>query len=75
MKVYIPYYDRGYHIQEADTENISRIGRYWRYNGWIYGDTAYTTEDGARAYINKQYHEARKSEYMPFRAGITEATA
>ena len=75
MKIYIPYYDKNYHIQEADAEKARRIGRYWTYNGWIYGDVAYTTQEGAEAYINKQYHAAKQAEYMPFRAGTLEATA
>lgn len=65
MEIYVPYYDRGWHVQTADASRARRIGRYWSYNGWIYGDTAYTTADGAQAYINKQYHTARKSEHMP----------
>lgn len=70
MKIYIPYYDRGYHIQEADSEKMRRIGKYWNYNGWIYGDTAYITEEGAQADIDKQYSVARKSEYQPIICGI-----
>ena len=65
MKVYIPYYDRCYHILEADADKMRRIGKYWRYNGWIYGDTAYTTREAAEAYINKNYSAARTSEYQP----------
>ena len=73
MNIYIPYYDRGYHIQKADAEKARRIGRYWLYNGVIYGDTAYTTETGAQAYINNRYNESRQTEYNPFRAGMQEA--
>lgn len=64
MKIYIPYYDRGWHIQPADSEKARRIGRYWTYSGWTYGPTVYTTEDGAQAYIDRRYHEAMQSEYQ-----------
>jgi hypothetical protein len=70
MKIFIPYYDRGYHIQEANSETARRIGKYWNYNGWIYGDTAYTTREAAEAWINRDYNIARKFEYMPMTYGI-----
>jgi hypothetical protein len=63
MDIYIPYYDRGWHIQPAKADKARKLGGYWSYCGWIYGPNAYTTEDGAQAYIDKQYGEARISEY------------
>ena len=65
MKIYIPYYDRGWHIQEADADRARRIGRFWLYNSVIYGDTAYNTEAASQAYIDKQYNKARLEEYKP----------
>ena len=65
MKIYIPYYDRGWHVQEADSGRARKIGRFWEYGGWIYGDTAYTTEEGAQAYIDKRYNQAFQLAYNP----------
>ena len=70
MKIYIPYYDRSWKIQEADTENARRIGKSWLHFGTIFGENAYTDKQGAENYINKKYSDARKTEYMPFRGGI-----
>ena len=68
MKIYIPYYDRTWKIQEADAEQVRHIGRdkSWLYRGMIFGPYAYTDEQGAENYINKKYSDARKTEYMPF---------
>ena len=65
MTIYIPYFDRGWHIQQADANKARKIGNYWNYCGWIYGQNAYTTEDGAQAYINKNYSTAHATEYCP----------
>ena len=68
MKIYIPYYDRTWKIQEADSETAREIGSFvksWLWRGMIYGPTAYTDEQGAQNYINKRYNEARKTEYRP----------
>ena len=62
--IYIPYYDRGWHIQTADASKARKIGNYWNYCGWIYGPTAYNTETGAQQYINKQYAQAKQAEYI-----------
>ena len=64
MEIYIPYHDHNrWNIQTADGEETRRIGSYWEYRGTIYGLTAYTTYEGAQAYIEKRYHEAEQSEY------------
>ena len=68
MDIYIPYYDRGWHIQPAKADRVRKLGNYWSYCGWIYGPNAYTTEDGAQAYIDKRYGEARIAEYKEVRA-------
>lgn len=65
MKICIPYYDSGYHIQEADSEKMRRIGKYWNYNGTIYGYTAYKTREAAEAYIRRNYNTAKAFEYQP----------
>ena len=64
MNIYIPYYNRGYHVQQAD-ESARRVGGCWLWCGTFYGPTAYTTEQGAMQYINKQYNDAKKTEYKP----------
>ena len=64
MNIYIPYYNRGYHVQQADA-SAKRVGGYWLWCGTIYGPTAYTTEAAAYQYINKQYNDAKKAEYKP----------
>ena len=65
MTIYMPYYDRGYHVLEADTERARKIGKYWHYCGCCYGSTAYTTEAGAQAYIDKRYSVSIPLEYNP----------
>ena len=65
MKIYIPYYERGWHIQTADSEEaLRRVGHLWMYSGTVYGTTAYTTQEGAQAYTDKRYYEAQQSEYQ-----------
>lgn len=64
MEIYIPYYNHGWHIQLVDSEKVRRIGCYWTYRGTIYGPTAYTTHEGASAYIDKRYYEAQQSGYQ-----------
>lgn len=63
MTIYIPYYSNKYGIVEADSDKARKIGGYWHYNGWVYGPTAYTTKEGAEAYISKYYEKARETEY------------
>lgn len=63
MDIYIPYYDNGWHIQVAKAGEAFKIGGSWHYRGWIYGPTAYTSRDGAQAYIDKRYPTARSFEY------------
>ena len=58
--IYIPYYDKGWHILKADASKARKVSGYWLYCWVIYGDTAYTTEDGAQYYIDKRYNEAKK---------------
>ena len=68
MKIYIPYYDRTWKIQEADSETARQIGsfdKWWLWRGNIYGPNAYTDEQGAQNYIDRRYNEARKTEYRP----------
>lgn len=62
MKVYIPYFERGWGVQEADEGEVKRIGNFIYYRGWVYGPKCYTTKDAAQAYINKNYYEAQKYE-------------
>ena len=65
MDIYIPYYDRGWHIQRATADKARKLGEYWIYCGWIYGPNAYTTEDGAQACIDKRYSISQALEYIP----------
>ena len=65
MKIYIPYFDSAWRIQEAESQNARKLGRYWAANGTIYGPTAYTTREGAEAYIEKNYSRAAQLEYLP----------
>ena len=68
MKIYIPYYNRTWKIQEADSETARKIGSFnkcWLWCGMIYGPTAYTDEQGAQNYVGRRYNEARKTEYRP----------
>ena len=70
MNAYIPYYDRGWHILQAPVDRMKRFCKYWSCNGWIYGENAFTTEEAAQAYIDKNYKLAFQFEYMPLRAAI-----
>jgi len=70
MNAFIPYYDRGWHILEAPKERMKRLCKWWSCNGWIYGENAFTTEEAAQAYIDKNYKLAFQFEYMPLRAAI-----
>ena len=65
MKIYIPYFDSAWRIQEAESQNARKLGRYWNVNGCIYGPTAYTAREGACAYIEKDYPIAARLEYLP----------
>ena len=65
MNIYIPYYDKGWHIQRAEANKARKLGNYWIYCGDIYGPTAYTTENGAQAYIDKRYNISHALEYIP----------
>ena len=62
MIVYIPYYDREWHIEEVDAEKARRIGGSLLYNGWIYGpaNELFTNREAAAAWIMKDYVQARK---------------
>lgn len=62
MKFYIPYYDAGWHILEADSKKVRKPGKYIEYCGTIYGERAFTTEAAAAAYICKDYYNAAKYE-------------
>lgn len=65
MYIYIPFYDRGWHIQKADVALVRRLGKCYEYRGTCYGDKAYKTESGAQAWIDKEYNTAIKDEYNP----------
>lgn len=56
MKIYIPYYDRGYHVMTAEAEacRALRNGDIM-YAGTIYGAEAFRTEAAAVAYIHREY--------------------
>jgi hypothetical protein len=70
MNAFIPYYDRGWHILQAPIDRMKRFCKDWSCNGWIYGEHAFTTEEAAQAYIDKNYKLAFQFEYMPLRAAI-----
>ena len=61
MKVYAAYYDRGWNILEFDASKARRIGNSLEYSGWIYGpaNECFTSQEGARLWIQKEYHAAR----------------
>lgn len=63
--IFIPYYDRGYHVIEVPAERARKVGKYWHCNGWCYGEHAFTTDPGAWAWIDKQYTLSRSFEYQP----------
>ena len=72
MKIYLPYYDRGWKTLEADSTH----SRYWHTPGYpanlIYQGTNYCADNiysdpaGVQLYIEKQYNKARKYEIRPF---------
>ena len=61
MKAYAAYYDRGWNILEFDANKARRIGGYLVYSGVIYGpaNECFTSQEGARLWIQKEYHAAR----------------
>lgn len=61
MTAYAAYYDKGWNVLEFDASKARRIGGYLVYAGTIYGpaNECFTSQDGARLLIQKEYHAAR----------------
>ena len=75
MNAYIPYYfmdynSQGWRILESPVNRMRRYGRGWACNGRVYDEHAFTTEEAAQAWIDKNYMLAFQFEYMPLRAAI-----
>lgn len=64
--IYVPYFDRGWNIKTISAHDTTFIqGHSFNsdilYSGMLYnGDNMFSSEIGARDWINKNYFEARK---------------
>lgn len=73
MIVYHAYYENNkWHVGSVDASKARSIGGYLAYNGRIYGPSneLFTTEEGARLWIRKEYHLAGM-----YQVSITQAQA